>query len=909
MNNQQPGGHGWDGRYSYPAAPPQGNGGYGAPAARQPMVVIPRIAPEDMAQYYSQQQGYSQAPPNYHQSPGAYYQHPPPSPHGQPYSPHMQYMPPQQQILYNQPGYQMNFPHAPQNYSSPQMHHMPPPSYPAPSPIQQSQSLPHQQSHLQQPRPTSSQSGPVPPPPQQHVDQRRQSLTPSVPKTTQPAQQSQKLVEQRRQSSTPSVPKPSRPAQQAPPSLLAREPQVVITSMKSSTQSVKTNAPPVTKSISRPAYKSAPLASAPVIKSELKRDDAPANDVDYQQLLLSLADQYISAARSMSSDLTRSRLSTDLSKYHELMTSGLTCLDSAVNNWKISDPRGEAHLRLQYATLLLEETDNDDTALAVLSKGITVCERSKLRHQKFSMQHLLARVQFKTNPKAALKSIDSAIEDLVAFNNTLWTYVFRFLRVSLAMQRGATSDIPPTLQQLRSLVSLAESHRDIPVLVMAHILEASLYARSRSPESIEHAHRAIAAARSYQLDSSLQKIPQLRALVQFSDLCCDLATTTLDQLDAKVQVLQDLIDQLGSDSDAWMSSNFQIPTSVAATDNLQEETAGILRVVDSKASISFTWLNKNELFILGFLVSGAAKLQKNCLDERAEPLLSEGIKFAKSGSVDKKTSNKSLDNAFTSATREESLNMAAQILRVFALSIRSNWTQARQSLTDIATSHSMEAQEKYSQVLLYLDGVVKQAEGYLPEALACYTSSLLLLPPSAAKMTGPDLDLRILATLNRISILKSSPSTIAESEKLLDAVFPFCQNHPNPSIQSAANLLRTTTAPDLGMIKLKSFLQTSLACAQKSQNHQLISMVMNLMVVRFFGGIVGDQAEKSAMVGWQLSRKMRSPIWMAASLTNLAKCYNLHGKTDEAQKKTDDANAYWGKAPEGVRAHFGDGDM
>lgn len=285
--------------------------------------------------------------------------------------------------------------------------------------------------------------------------------------------------------------------------------------------------------------------------------------------------------------------------------------------------------------------------------------------------------------------------------------------------------------------------------------------------------------------------------------------------------------------------------------------------------------------------------------------LLEHLLTSADGAVEKRSGTKSLESAASSVARERSLAISLQVLRVFALSIRSNWNPARNLVQEIRKDYSDEAKGPHAQILVYLDGVTSQGIGDLDAALRSYSSPLLTMPASTSKLSRTDLDLRILATMNRAAILRSDPQASSESSALVDAIFPLCQASRNPAMQSAVNLLRTTTTTDLPVIKLKSFLQTSLAAAQKASNHQLISMVMNLMVVRFFSGIVGDQAEKSATVGWQLSRKMKSPLWMSVSGMNLANCYELQGKSVEAQKKMEEVNQCWTKAPELLRNEYG----
>ena len=47
----------------------------------------------------------------------------------------------------------------------------------------------------------------------------------------------------------------------------------------------------------------------------------------------------------------------------------------------------------------------------VLSKGVVLCKRHQFADLKYSMQHLQARFLFKSNHRAALKSLDQPISE------------------------------------------------------------------------------------------------------------------------------------------------------------------------------------------------------------------------------------------------------------------------------------------------------------------------------------------------------------------------------------------------------------------------------------------------------------------------------------------------------------------
>jgi hypothetical protein len=108
--------------------------------------------------------------------------------------------------------------------------------------------------------------------------------------------------------------------------------------------------------------------------------------VDYQVLLLSLADEYLNAAHNFGTKAALATREADVEEYYKLVATGLGCLEAVLKvrrrssrgrlwltdisqNWRLQ-PRKEALVRLRYARTLFEETDNDIEAETALSKGV-----------------------------------------------------------------------------------------------------------------------------------------------------------------------------------------------------------------------------------------------------------------------------------------------------------------------------------------------------------------------------------------------------------------------------------------------------------------------------------------------------------------------------------------------------------
>jgi hypothetical protein len=96
--------------------------------------------------------------------------------------------------------------------------------------------------------------------------------------------------------------------------------------------------------------------------------------VDKAMLLLSLAEEYFDTAHTRAYSVSLSMTPDDLDEYQKLIAMGLGLLETALKSVKL-DPRVEANIRLRYAAVLYEETENSMEAETALSKGILLCDR------------------------------------------------------------------------------------------------------------------------------------------------------------------------------------------------------------------------------------------------------------------------------------------------------------------------------------------------------------------------------------------------------------------------------------------------------------------------------------------------------------------------------------------------------
>jgi hypothetical protein len=91
-------------------------------------------------------------------------------------------------------------------------------------------------------------------------------------------------------------------------------------------------------------------------------------------MLIGLAEEFIDKARSSASYVAASLNSELVEDYQKMIGTGLACLEAALQSRKLT-PRHEARVRLRYAAVLQEETENLMEAETTLTKGITLCDK------------------------------------------------------------------------------------------------------------------------------------------------------------------------------------------------------------------------------------------------------------------------------------------------------------------------------------------------------------------------------------------------------------------------------------------------------------------------------------------------------------------------------------------------------
>lgn len=216
-----------------------------------------------------------------------------------------------------------------------------------------------------------------------------------------------------------------------------------------------------------------------------------------------------------------------------------------------------------------------------------------------------------------------------SYRHVAWEYAFRFLRVTLSLSSSSHQDFVSAFHHLHKIANIAHRNGDKAVSVVSAVVEALAHLQnSTSSDSIEQAQRAVATARSHQLDDELRDIPQLNTLIQMVDICCSLLDHDVNQSSQKLKIIQDMMDEKLNDPNWRVDGSFSIPLSGKSIGPSSIDTGDILQVQNGKLFMSFNWLPQHDLYALCYFLSSITLSAKNSYDGRkAEQFLQEGLRM------------------------------------------------------------------------------------------------------------------------------------------------------------------------------------------------------------------------------------------------------------------------------------------
>lgn len=215
----------------------------------------------------------------------------------------------------------------------------------------------------------------------------------------------------------------------------------------------------------------------------------------------------------------------------------------------------------------------------------------------------------------------------VSYQHVAWVYAFRFLRVSLSFELSTHQDTLSAFTHLKRISAIAKYYGDKAVIAIASTIEAMAHLRqSNSNEDIEQAQRSLADARSCQLDPLVASLPQLAALMQFIDLCSTLRKFDPNQAVSKMQAMQSILEPF-FEASSTENGVFAIPICRSPYSSSGSTGGVIQNLSDGGLGLMFNWLPGEDIYLLGFLLSGIALAHDN---QRAEKMFREGLKTRES---------------------------------------------------------------------------------------------------------------------------------------------------------------------------------------------------------------------------------------------------------------------------------------
>ncbi|KAF8248864.1 hypothetical protein K440DRAFT_599777 [Wilcoxina mikolae CBS 423.85] len=595
-------------------------------------------------------------------------------------------------------------------------------------------------------------------------------------------------------------------------------------------------------------------------------------------VLLALADTYITAAHS-SGYKTALGTDEDVGGYYALVATGLRCLEAALQ-YRLQ-PRVEATVRLRYASILYDETDNLDEAEDALNKAVGIPRGSynNLIDLKCSMQYLLVKIMFKNSHKAALKMLNTHLSDVETLDIPLWTYSFRFLRFTLLAETSPARDDQAALNTLRGMYTMSKERGDLQVAALASLMEGMVSFRNGA-DGVEAAQRAL--ARVFTLQNAGNEIPpQLEVLTQLLDICCSLMLGRCQECDPKIRKLHAMLDQPERWTNWKEDGEFDLPVNPSRPGRPPE-------------TLKMRWLNKDDVFTLGYFLSGLCKFQKNVEENgKAERFLTEGIKTVERVFPGNRiTPNPHQLTNFTGispgyiqsslATNKaklswkQTLKAYMYLYHAFLLCMRTDWDAALKAFTqlqEVSSTLSLDPNSPLYHQIMYLQAVIHHGTNDLYTALNLYTTIFNSLPV--------DHELSIIAKLNSILILRLHDASQASS--LLSSIERFCTSTKNDLLKAAFITVKSTERGEL--VKTKNYLSHALRTAAAAGNVQLTFIVLNFMCHRFFAGVVSEQAEKSAKAAMQNAKKGRDTLWTYMGGQMYADCLGRKGNDIEESRQ------------------------
>jgi hypothetical protein len=712
-------------------------------------------------------------------------------------------------------------------------------------------------------------------------------------------------------------PQPEQQYYSQPEQIQQRMPQVEVVIPPYSAQSYR---PPETPMAQPASGISRALQDVPTSGSNVPRQQAAAKvevripprvteALDYGLLLLTLADEYLEAARNVLASSP---------EYYKLVATALGCLESVLANFRLQ-PLKEAHVCLRYAQLLFDETDNNDEIESVLTKSIELCERNRFIDLKYTMQALLAQALYRSKPKAAVKDLQSMTEDAEAYRHVAWEYNFRFLSASLSLSSSPTShDFHNATSQLEKICTVANSNGDYAIYAFGSVMQALVALQASNPDSIAVAQRTLANARQLQLNPDFAEQAQIQILMEFIDLDCSLQEGILPPIEQKMKSMQEILYKRIDDLTWNDDGTIYLLVSRQSLHGVAPQEGGTIIERNGKTYLPVRWLPKTTVEAIGFLFSATSVAHKNASDGgKAEKYLNEGLRLLRA-----QVSMTSSANSIVQRAQISKLECCFLLEKTFLLCGKGDWTNATSTVEEIFAIAKGMASVLPAEIMCtakYLEGAIHQGMGDLDTALRIFQSATFVLSPSVLDTPSKqksgrssmnqkhqqDSTIRricLLAAMNSILIVRH-PSHPQHHllQPLLATIEAFITSTTNKAIHASYSLVLSTVGDSsTTILKTKQHLGSALSIARLSGNAQVTALALILMSDKFFKGVVGEQAMKCAKAASHQARRSGDPLWLSVAQGMEAECLEIIGKTQDANETRNAATKTTAELPRGI---------
>jgi len=249
----------------------------------------------------------------------------------------------------------------------------------------------------------------------------------------------------------------------------------------------------------------------------------------------------------------------------------------------------------------------------------------------------------------------------------------------------------------------------------------------------------------------------------------------------------------------------------------------------------------------------------------------------------------SLPKALKQADWAKELGCYAHILVGLQAATLCDWAKVRKCLELIERAQPPTGFPDI--MVLYLNGVLMQGTAQLLEALEIWANPRFDVYKRGGPKTNTshiEYELSILAALNRLWIMHDPANRDeAAMADLVDQLRPLCEDNPDLEIKTAYNLvlasIEFSPPRSIPLQQIKGHIQHALSGAQATNNVHCLSMALNIMRLRLFENVVGEQAVKSAKAGSTQAKKSGNLLWMSVAEGMLSQSHEMRGAVAEAR--------------------------